>query len=455
MSVSSEQLSPYATRLKAEAKTTATTHLASFLGIDDPERLHWDVMYPPKSGLGHLVIRIATALPNDPLVMDLQDDGKASHSWLELGDVQLSLRDSADGLRPEDDTEKQALLAALKEKHSQNSTPAPVVKELKAALGSYLDVHDLYDGAMRQISWADGQHYGILRLSFRCNQDCSFCWQNREWPTAPPEQFHRWLDEMADKGVKFIIFSGGEPTLFKGLKELIHRATHEFGMRVQIQTNAIQLRKERFTQELVDAGLKEAFISFHSADGEISDALTKAPSTHQHTVTGIGNALDAGLKIFLNAVVERANYKSLPDHARFIASQFIRNKNKPAGVVYSHPCHYYDDSSWDDAVVPIDEVRPYVVEAAHTLRKARIPVQVIGSCGFPPCLFKDEPKLLKWVDREMFDEGDTSGRVFPEPCQGCAAKDHCMGVRREYLAKYGTRGLAPFDRLPRKRWAFW
>ena len=64
---------------------------------------------------------------------------------------------------------------------------------------------------------------------------------------------------MVQAGVKLMIFSGGEPTIFKGLPELIHRAAKESGCEHN-QTNAIQLRRREFALKLAKRVLKPSLV---------------------------------------------------------------------------------------------------------------------------------------------------------------------------------------------------
>ena len=451
-----ESLTPYADAKRAEIHASVQGAFAKLLNIDVGQIVHWSPHRAMNKGIGHVLIRIASDDNNPPIAFDIRDDQEPKHVWLERDGVFFDLRDNDDGTSSNDRPAQADLLQHLRGRlegvadEEYNQARA----ELEKSMRVYTPWHDVEDGSFRQISWANGQAYGILRLSFRCNQDCSFCWQSRSWPAPPAELYHQWLEEMVKAGVKLMIFSGGEPTIFKGLPELIRRAAKEFGLRTQIQTNAIQLRRHKYALELRKAGLKEAFISFHSADAAISDHLTRAPGTHVHTVAGIKNAISVGIRVHLNAVVERANYKTLEAQAQFIADEFVQARffKRPRLVTYSHPCHAYEAEHWDEAVVPLDEVRPHVVGAAKILKEAKIPIQVIGSCGFPPCLFKDAPELISWVDRDKYDSGDVSGRSFPEPCTKCAVRNRCMGVRNEYLGRYGDRGITPFEKVPKVGW---
>ena len=451
-----ESLTPYADAKRTENHESVRNAFAKLLGVGTEQIVHWSPHRAMSKGIGHVLLKIEPSEEATPVAFDIRDDQEPAHVWLEREGVYFDLRNNEDGSRSSDEPAQNALLERLR-RRLEDTTGEEYTRlreALERSMRIYTPWHDVEDGSFRQTSWANGQAYGILRLSFRCNQDCSFCWQSRSWPSPPAELYHQWLEEMVQAGVKLMIFSGGEPTIFKGLPELIQRAAKEFGLRTQIQTNAIQLRRREFALKLRKAGLKEAFISFHSADAAISDHLTRAPGTHVHTVAGIKNAIDVGIRVHLNAVVERANYQSLEAQAQFIADEFVQARffKRPRLVTYSHPCHAYEPEHWDDAVVPLDEVRPHVVAAARILREANIPIQVIGSCGFPPCLFKDAPELISWVDRDKYDSGDVSGRSFPEPCTKCAVKNRCMGVRNEYIGRYGNRGITPFEKVPKVGW---
>ena len=72
----------------------------------------------------------------------------------------------------------------------------------RAALQDFVPYLDLRDELYRQVSFSRGAALeGTLRLGFRCNQRCRFCWQGRRWPEAPAERYQGWLEEMAEQGI--------------------------------------------------------------------------------------------------------------------------------------------------------------------------------------------------------------------------------------------------------------
>lgn len=306
------------------------------------------------------------------------------------------------------------------------------------------------DSQLRRLETATHGMRGFLRIGHRCNQDCTICPQGRHWPSAPEPQVFRWLDELAAVGVRHLTLSGGEPTIYPWLARLVERAAGTHGMRVLLQTNAVQFAKKRVLRRLTDAGLEYAFVSFHSADEDVSDQLTRAPGTHRRTVEGIRNALDAGLWVGLNCCVDASTVDGLEAHARFIVAQFVtpRAHNPVAHVEYSQPGAYYDEASMERAMVSLDRVRAPLVEALRVLRDAGVHADCLGTCGFPPCLLRDDPSLVSWRLAGRLDAHDRSARCHPAACDGCAARDYCVGVRREYRVLHGSRGLVAFSAMP-------
>lgn len=291
----------------------------------------------------------------------------------------------------------------------------------------------------------------LLRPSFRCSQDCEFCWQGRDWPDPPESLVMTWLDELAATGARRITICGGEPTLFRSLPALVERAARAHGMTVHMDTNAIRFRDRAFGAALRERGLSSLLVSLHAASADVSDVMTRARGTWQRTVEGIHGALDAGLAVGVNCVVERANVSGLEAHARFVRDELVlRHPENPVRVVnYSQPGKYYDEGLFRERMVPLDEARPHVTAAARVLHAAGVMLEITGSCGFPGCIVSEIPDVVPWRPESLHDVAHASGRSrAPAPCARCAARGHCVGLRREYVEVFGERGLQPYASLP-------
>lgn len=295
----------------------------------------------------------------------------------------------------------------------------------------------------------DEHHIGVLRLGFRCNQACYFCWQGRDWPDADRARHFDDLRSLAEQGLSDLMITGGEPTLFKHLPELVATAIRDHGLRVHLQTNAVRLARASYTAQLVEAGLTSAMVSLHSHDPEVSDRMTSAPGTHAQTVAGLRTALAAGVAVHLNCVVEQANHEGLAAHARFVVDELATPfpDNPLRSVSYSQPSAYHLDAPYVGAQVPLDLVRPHLSAAVAILLDAGLEVETEGGCSFPPCAYADTPEVLVEADPASYAASESGSRCFVEACEGCARRAVCLGVRRDYVARWGSRGVVPFDTL--------
>jgi sulfatase maturation enzyme AslB (radical SAM superfamily) len=435
------------TSFVSELAGTFAAEARRFLGVDEPGLVV--TLERPKDGAIPWMVRADFRDgPQRGLVLELFDAQSTARAWTRAGAWALSYRRLPDGREPTQAPEFAVFLKGMKERLEK--LPAAGHEAMRAALDAFLPWLGIDDEMFRQVSSGHAGLVATLRLGFRCNQDCSFCWQDREWPEPPAEYYFRWLDEMAERGVTSLSISGGEPTIHKELAGVIAHAKAR-KMNVSIQSNAIRLRKRDYLAKLVEAGLSGVFVSFHAPDAAVSDAMTRAPKTHQPTLDGIEACLAAGLDVRLNCVVERLNYELLPRHAQTIVERFIRPfpANPPKEVTYTFPSAYWDPQEWTKAIVAIDELRPYLINAVRVLLAEGIEVQATGTCGFPPCVLAGVDEALRFLPPASVSPMDASGRRYGAVCGECVMKDRCLGVRHEYQRVHGERGLVPFREEPR------
>jgi hypothetical protein len=335
-----------------------------------------------------------------------------------------------------------ALLRALVRRLRHAESDGGLVDALQAALREWRPFAGMQDTDFRNLSDTEA----ILRIGFRCNQDCGFCWQGRDWPGPPRSVLERWIDEMAAGGVEQLTLSGGEPTVYQELLPLVQRA-RAVGLRPWLQTNAIRMAKPGFAAALVDAGVEGLSVSYHAADAELSDLLTRAPGTHVRTEAGIRASLRAGMRLSFNCVVGRRNVRHLPATAERIVAEFLPLASHGLAVGFSNPSEAHEIADGDP--VPLDEVSAPLAAAVRTLIAAGVPVQPIGSCGFPPCVLRDIPEMVVPLSLERLAPEHFVSRRKPDVCAPCALRDACVGPRERDLRLFGDRGLVPFAERPR------
>jgi radical SAM protein with 4Fe4S-binding SPASM domain len=87
-----------------------------------------------------------------------------------------------------------------------------------------------------------------------------------------------------------------------------------------INTNGLRLKDPAFVQQLVDAGLDHAQITFESHDPAIHDRMVGPHGAWQDTVAGLRNALDSRLFVMTNSTLLQANAPYLPETLDFLAN---------------------------------------------------------------------------------------------------------------------------------------
>jgi hypothetical protein len=255
-------------------------------------------------------------------------------------------------------------------------------------------------GFFRQLVAGVEPKQGLVRVGFRCNQDCGMCWQGREWGRYGADQVVRWIEDLRAAGAGALILSGGEPTLDPELVDYLRRARELGFTSVTLETNAVQMAKAGYAERLFEAGLTTAFVSLHSGDAEVSDAITRAPGTHARTVKGTQALLEAGIQVVLNAVMTAEGIDHLGALPDFIHTAFGRHPLL-ASLMISYPTEPFERSLMA-AIAP-------------------------------------EPARLRTAP------GPVDFRVHPEPCSRCAVKPACFGVRVAEFERFGDACVMPIE----------
>ncbi|MBN1393460.1 MAG: radical SAM protein [Pirellulales bacterium] len=160
-----------------------------------------------------------------------------------------------------------------------------------------------------------------LALTYGCNNRCAHCYNQCSRTAAPgaavPGRFNNdaaflsvkhWrkiLRRMAEIGVPHVVFTGGEPTLYDGLPELVRRAT-ELGLVSGLNTNGRRLSDPALVRSLAEAGLDHVQITLQSHDPALHDEISGA-AAFEETINGLKNSLAAGLHTITNTTLTRRN----------------------------------------------------------------------------------------------------------------------------------------------------
>ena len=187
-----------------------------------------------------------------------------------------------------------------------------------------------------------GRNIDYLRISLtdRCNLRCIYCMPEHGVESIPHssiltlEEVSQAIECATKLGIKHIRFTGGEPTVRKGLIGLVERTARTPGIEsVALTTNATLLPS--MAKDLKAAGLARVNISLDTLDEQQYRFITRRGNLSD-ALAGIEAAFDSGLNpVKLNAVAVRSlnqNFLSFakltlhrPLHVRFIEYMPVGN----------------------------------------------------------------------------------------------------------------------------------
>lgn len=241
------------------------------------------------------------------------------------------------------------------------------------------------DGQGRQID------YLRISLTDRCNLRCIYCMPEHGVKSIPHEsiltleEVHKAIECASQLGIKHIRFTGGEPTVRKGLLSLIERTAQTPGIEsVALTTNAILL--PNMAADLKAAGLSRVNISLDTIDAEQYRFITRRGNLDD-ALKGVEAALSSGLSpVKLNTVVVRSLNQDLlsfvrltvdaPLHVRFIEYMPIGSGEDCGGC------------GWGlDDVVPAKEIIETINMQAQSIGLGSLQPTTATPDGWGPALY--------------------------------------------------------------------
>lgn len=175
-----------------------------------------------------------------------------------------------------------------------------------ASYGQFsLDLHRHFGGKRVPIE-------ATLEVTRRCPLDCQHCYnnlpmgdlaaRNRE---LSKEEYEKILTELADMGVIWLLFTGGEIFARKDFLE-IYTFAKKKGFLITLFTNGI-LINEKIADYLREYPPFAIEITLYGRTKETYDALTQLPGGHDRCMRGIHLLLDRGLPLKLKSVGTKVN----------------------------------------------------------------------------------------------------------------------------------------------------
>jgi len=278
-----------------------------------------------------------------------------------------------------------------------------------------------------------------LRPTLACNHHCAFC--NSVDRTI--ENVTQGIDDLRDgiaawaaMPVYRTTVSGGEPTLLRGLPDLLEMLADR-GLLVELQTNGMALADPAYARRLHDAGVHTVLISLHASDAGLSDRdITLFEGGWERTVAGIDNALACGISVEISHVVHRANHAETPRFMEFVHARWGRRVR--VRLAFVAPTGGAADAT-EQLIPPLHEALPSLRTALAYAQTHRLRVGMVGYCGLPPCLLQPYEWFSEITRRSATDYPEN--HVKFDACRSCVYDRSCPGIWQGYHDTYGDPGI--------------
>jgi len=273
----------------------------------------------------------------------------------------------------------------------------------------------------------------------------------RKYPDKTTKEIKKELEEAYSKGIREVVFTGGEFTIRSDVFEIVSFAKKLGYLIIQAQTNGRMFSSMDFCKKILLAGMNEFAPALHGHNKELHDFLTRRKGSFRQTVLGIYNIrkLTQGkIRILTNTVVNKYNYKYLPQ----IATLLIRLGVFQYQFAFVHAMgNAYKDFR---KVVPRKtDILPYLKIALDLgIKKGlRVMAEAIPLClmrGYepyvseffiPPTEVRELGNTIDKFEEVRVKEGK---RKFSQ-CKICKYVDICEGPWKEYPEYYGDSEFKP------------
>ncbi len=297
----------------------------------------------------------------------------------------------------------------------------------------------LFDRSASEITVYPNDMRVELRPTLACNHHCGFCNsvdRTIENVTQGIDDLRDGIDVWAGLPVYRTTVSGGEPTLLRGLPDLLEMLADR-GLRVELQTNGMALADPAYARRLRDAGVHTVLISLHASDPSLSDRhITLHDGAWERTVAGIDNALAYGLTVEISHVVHRANHQETLRFMEFVHVRWGRRVR--VRLAFVAPTGGAEDAT-EQFVPPLQETLPGLRAALAYARAHHLRVGMVGYCGLPPCLLRPYEWFSEITRRGATDYPEN--HVKFDACRSCVYDRSCPGIWQGYHETYGDPGI--------------
>lgn len=289
-----------------------------------------------------------------------------------------------------------------------------------------------------------------LLPGYSCNANCRFCSIDpiKRNINSTTHELLQNIYKAKEDGFKYLGIGGGEPTIRKDLSILISSGKKLKFDVIRIETNGIALSYLDYCRSLVDAGLDFVKMSIHGYKPEIHDFLTRVPGSFEKVLKAIDNLQRLKVRIEINTVINKINYKFYRQFVNFFAQKGI------GSFCLIYPLYTGRMAeNWREIGISVRDVAPYLKEVLDLIDSLELDKGIVFNI-LPCCLLSHEDKIVGYtlfntkvtapdITIENVDYNQVRAKIKLATCKNCIYFNNCGGVRCDYLKFFGDKEFKP------------
>jgi cyclic pyranopterin phosphate synthase len=287
-----------------------------------------------------------------------------------------------------------------------------------------------------------------VMIGYACNVQCDYCSitdEMRQENMLTAAVMTQLADARA-RGATKVAFGGGEPTIRRSLLPLV-RWCRDRGFRsIKVPSNGLMYSYKAYAEEACDAGINQFHISFMAHTDALYERIMGKPGALGLVTQGVHNLRALGQKPVGDLIIKSDTWMHLADIVEHWAGLGIDTFNL---WLVSLSDRIKDNLA---SLLPVTEMRDGIYAAFERGRQLGVTVR---SRHIPRCMLPGyeehiadlrEDKVLVVTPRATFAlwESRISPNAYAEKCNACRHQHGaCLGVRQDYLDRYGDAELRP------------
>jgi MoaA/NifB/PqqE/SkfB family radical SAM enzyme len=287
-----------------------------------------------------------------------------------------------------------------------------------------------------------------IMFGYECNVKCDYCSitdEMRQEPMATAAVFAE-LSAARARGATRVSFGGGEPTIRRGLLPLVRWCRDRGYRSIKLATNGLMCSYRAYAEEATEAGITAFHISFMAHTAALYEKIMGKPGAFDLVTQAVRHLTALGHKPVGELIIKNDTWMHLADIVEYWAGLGIETFNLWLVSL--------SDRNKDNlaSLLRVSEMREGIYAAFDRGKQLGVTVR---SRHIPRCMlagYEDhiadlrEDKVLVVTPRTSFAlwESKISPNAYTEKCNGCRYQHgSCLGVRQDYLERYGDAELRP------------